>query len=116
MDIARKIASLPDIACFPFEAEKRLIGRTSSLLGVESNPGTLLLAVDCQDLGIEIEDHRGGGTRLYQKSGTEPVVEILEKSISMLPSGIREIRVRADSAFYDHTIAEYLQEVPAFWD
>jgi len=42
-------------------------------------------------------------------------IEILEKSIWMLPSGIREIRVRADSAFYDHTIAEYLQEVPAFY-
>ena len=42
-------------------------------------------------------------------------IEILEKSISMLPSGIREIRVRADSAFYDHTIAEYLREVPAFY-
>jgi Transposase DDE domain group 1 len=42
-------------------------------------------------------------------------IEILEKSVSKLPSGIREIRVRADSAFYDHTIAEYLQELPAFY-
>jgi hypothetical protein len=42
-------------------------------------------------------------------------IEILEKSVSKLPSGIREIRVRADSAFYDHTIAEYLQEMPAFY-
>ncbi len=42
-------------------------------------------------------------------------IEILEKSVSKLPSGIREIRVRADSAFYDHTIAEYLQGVPAFY-
>src|SRR5512136_1248391 len=42
-------------------------------------------------------------------------IEILERSVSKLPSGIREIRVRADSAFYDHTIAEYLQEVPAFY-
>ena len=42
-------------------------------------------------------------------------IGILEKSIVKLPSGIREIRVRADSAFYDHTIAEYLQGVPAFY-
>jgi hypothetical protein len=42
-------------------------------------------------------------------------IEILEKSISKLPSGIREIRARADSAFYDHTVAEYLQDVPAFY-
>jgi len=42
-------------------------------------------------------------------------IGILERSISKLPSGIREIRARADSAFYDHTIAEYLQEVPAFY-
>jgi hypothetical protein len=42
-------------------------------------------------------------------------IGILEKSIAKLPPGIREIRVRADSAFYDHTIAEYLQGVPAFY-
>ena len=40
-------------------------------------------------------------------------IGILERSIAKLPSGIREIRVRADSAFYDHTIAEYLQGIPA---
>jgi hypothetical protein len=40
-------------------------------------------------------------------------IEILDRSLSKLPSGIREIRARADSAFYDHTIAEYLQGVPA---
>ena len=42
-------------------------------------------------------------------------VDILSKSISMLPAGIREIRIRGDAAFYDHSIAEYLQEVPAFY-
>ncbi len=42
-------------------------------------------------------------------------IEILEKSVTKLPSGIREIRVRADSAFYDHVIAEYLQDMPAFY-
>jgi hypothetical protein len=42
-------------------------------------------------------------------------IEILDRGLSKLPSGIREIRARADSAFYDHTIAEYLQEVPAFY-
>jgi hypothetical protein len=40
-------------------------------------------------------------------------IGILERSISKLPSGVRKIRMRADSAFYDHTIAEYLQHVPA---
>jgi len=40
-------------------------------------------------------------------------IEILENSISKLPSGIRGIRIRADSAFYDHTLAEYLQDIPA---
>lgn len=40
-------------------------------------------------------------------------IDVLERSISKLPSGIRQIRMRADSAFYDHTIAEYLQEIPA---
>lgn len=40
-------------------------------------------------------------------------IEILDRSLSKSPSGIREIRARADSAFYDHTIAEYLQGIPA---
>jgi hypothetical protein len=71
MDIARKITSLPDIACFPFEAEKRLIGRTSSLFGVESNPGVLLLAMYRQGLGIEIADHGGGGIRFSQNWANE---------------------------------------------
>jgi len=42
-------------------------------------------------------------------------IDVLERSISKLPSGIREIRMRADSAFFDHTIAEYLQGIPAYY-
>ena len=42
-------------------------------------------------------------------------IDVLERSISKLPSGIREIRMRADSAFYDHTIVEYLQGIPAYY-
>jgi len=42
-------------------------------------------------------------------------IEILDRSLLKLPSGIRDIRVRADSAFYDHTIAEYLQGIPSFY-
>jgi hypothetical protein len=42
-------------------------------------------------------------------------IDVLERSISKLPSGIREIRMRADSAFYGHTIAEYLQGIPAYY-
>ena len=42
-------------------------------------------------------------------------IELLERCISKLPSGIREIRMRGDSAFYDHTTIEFLQEVGAFY-
>jgi hypothetical protein len=42
-------------------------------------------------------------------------IDVLERSISKLPSGIREIRMRGDSAFYDRTIAEYLQGIPAYY-
>lgn len=42
-------------------------------------------------------------------------IDLLERSILKLPSGIREIRIRGDSAFYDHTIVEFLQEVSAFY-
>jgi len=53
---------------------------------------------------------------MYLSGNAHPVphaIEILERSIRKLPSGIREIRMRADSAFYDHTIAEYLQDIQA---
>jgi hypothetical protein len=40
-------------------------------------------------------------------------VKLLDTSISKLPSGIRDIRVRADASFYDHTIVDYLQEMHA---
>jgi len=42
-------------------------------------------------------------------------IDILEKSLAKLPTGIRAIRVRADSAFYDHTIIEYIQSLPGFY-
>jgi hypothetical protein len=42
-------------------------------------------------------------------------IGVPERSIAKLPSGIREIRMRGDSAFYDHAIVEYLQEIPAFY-
>lgn len=54
----------------------------------------------------------------YLSGDAHPVpctIELLEKSLNKLPSGIREIRVRADSAFYDHTIVEYLQGIGAFY-
>lgn len=78
MHIAREINAFPDIACFSFEAEKGLIGRTSSLLWIESDSGSFLLAVDGQNLGIEIEDHRGEGIGFHQKSTSESIVEMLK--------------------------------------
>lgn len=42
-------------------------------------------------------------------------VEVVENSLGKLPSGIREIRLRADSAFYNHTLVHYLQQIPAFY-
>ena len=52
---------------------------------------------------------------IYLSGDVHPVphsIDILEKSLSKLPSGIRDIRVRGDSAFYDHALAEYIVEVP----
>ena len=76
MHIAREINAFPDIACFSFEAEKGLIGRTPSLFGVEPYSGSLLLSIDRQHFGVEVEDHRGNRIGLYQKMATETVVEI----------------------------------------
>ena len=61
MDISREVNSFPDMARPPLETEKGLIGGTSSLLWAEPHFGSLLLAIDAQDFGIEIEDYRGDG-------------------------------------------------------
>lgn len=78
MKIARQIDSLPDISCFAFEAEKELIGRPSSFLGIVAYSCSLLLTIDRKDLGIEIEDHRGEGDGFHQKMSSESIVEFLE--------------------------------------
>jgi len=52
----------------------------------------------------------------YLSGNAHPVphtIPLLEKSLSKLPSGIRDIRVRADSAFYDHGLAESIEAIPA---
>jgi hypothetical protein len=61
-NIAREVDSFPDIACLPFETERRLLGMASWLLGVETHFGAFLLPIDGQNLGIEIEAHGGDGS------------------------------------------------------
>lgn len=78
MDVAGEIDSLPYISCFAFEAKKRLIGRTSSFLGVEANFGSFLLTIDSQYFGIEIEDHRRKGIGFHQEIVSESVVKVLK--------------------------------------
>lgn len=78
MDIPREVDPFPDIARLSLETEKGLIGRTSPLFWIEANLGSLLLAINGQDFGIEIEDHRRDGFGFHQKMATESVVEVLE--------------------------------------
>jgi hypothetical protein len=65
MDIAREINPFPDIASFAFEAKKWLIRRTPSLFGVETYAGSLLLAIDGDHFGIQVEDHRRRGSGFH---------------------------------------------------
>jgi hypothetical protein len=78
MDIAGEVDSFPDIARLPLETEKRLIGRASPLLGVEAHFGALLLPINSQNLGIEIEDHGNKRMGLHQKGTLQSVVKVLE--------------------------------------
>ena len=55
---------------------------------------------------------------MYLSGNAHPVphaIEILERSIRKLPSGIQEIRMRVDSAFCDPSLADYLQGIRAFY-
>ena len=79
MDIAREVDAFPDIARLSLETEKGLIGGTPSLLWVETHFGSLLLAIDSQDFGIEIEDYRGDRVWFHQKMTAKSVVEVLER-------------------------------------
>jgi len=65
MDIPGEVNPFPDIAGLSLETEKGLVRGTSSLLWVETHSSSLLLAIDGQDFGIEIEDHRGDGVGFH---------------------------------------------------
>ena len=80
MRIAREIRPFPDIAGFPLEAKERLIRWPASLFGVEPYPGSLLLAIDRDHVGIQVEDHGGKGVGLHQELASESVVERLKGS------------------------------------
>lgn len=41
--------------------------------------------------------------------------ELLKQAFAKIPSSVREIRVRADNAFFDHEIIEFLKERRAFY-
>ena len=78
MSIAREIGSFPDIAGFAFEAKERLIRRAASLFGVEPDTGSLLLAIDRDDVGIQVEDHGGKRVGFHEELSSESVVERLK--------------------------------------
>jgi len=42
-------------------------------------------------------------------------IPLLERAFPKLPASIREVRVRADSAFYDHEIIEFIEGKGAFY-
>ncbi len=44
------------VAGMPFEAEDRMVGRPSPLLGIVADLGSLLLAVNGEDGSIQIQD------------------------------------------------------------
>ena len=83
MCIAREIRPLPDIAGFAFEAKERLIRRAASLFGVESYAGSLLLTIDGDHVGIQVEDHGEKGFGLHEELSSESVVERLKGSQSV---------------------------------
>jgi len=78
MHIPGEVDSFPDIARLPLETEEGLIGGTPSLLGVEPDFGPLLVAIDRQDLGIQVEEDGGEGSGLHEKMTSPSIVEISE--------------------------------------
>jgi hypothetical protein len=42
-------------------------------------------------------------------------IPLLERAFAKLPEAIREVRVRADGAFFDHEIVEFIEEKHAFY-
>jgi hypothetical protein len=54
----------------------------------------------------------------FQAGNVHPApitAELLENAFRKLPSSVREVRVRADSAFYSHEIVNFLKEHRAFF-
>jgi hypothetical protein len=78
MDIAREIDSFPDIARLSFETEKGLIRGPSPLLRIEPHSGSLLLSIDSENFGIEVEDYGGERIGFHEKMASESIVEVLK--------------------------------------
>jgi hypothetical protein len=54
----------------------------------------------------------------YHPGNTHPSMvfqPLLERAFAKLPESLREVRVRADSAFFDHEIIEFLEAQKAFY-
>lgn len=46
---------------------------------------------------------------------TTVVIDLLQRAFAKLPPLVRKIRIRADSAFFDHQVIEFLKEKRAFY-
>ena len=54
----------------------------------------------------------------YHPGDTHPasvIIPALERAFAKAPSGVRTIRMRADQAFYDHKVIEFLEAKRAFY-
>src|SRR6266581_3280458 len=58
--IARSQRAVPKLLAISLEAQQRMIRAAALLFGIVANPGSLLMAIEGQDHGVQIEDQTGG--------------------------------------------------------
>src|SRR6266705_247990 len=58
--IARSQRAVPKLLAIGLEAQQRVIRAAAFLFGIVANPGFLLMAIEGQDHGVQIEDQTGG--------------------------------------------------------
>ncbi len=78
MTVAGLQLAMPEVLGLALEAEQRMVGAPATLLGIVPLPGLLLLPVDHQHGGVDIEEQPGGGAGVAGQSIQEPVVQAAE--------------------------------------
>jgi len=75
MNIARSQFSVPEVSALAFKAQERMVGRSSALDGVVTDPSLLLLAVDDEHGRVDVQDESRWDSPMDREAVKKTVVQ-----------------------------------------